>query len=53
MFDVTEVANLFYYHLDSNCANEEVFNIISGVARAIELVGHRCACAKALTTPTN
>ena len=27
MFDVTEVANLFYYHLDSNCANEEVFNI--------------------------
>ena len=26
---------------------------ISGVARAIELVGHRCACAKALTTPTN
>ena len=22
MFDVTEVANLFHYHLDSNCANE-------------------------------
>ena len=25
----------------------------SGVARAIEPIGHRCACAKALTTPTN
>ena len=23
----------------------------SGVARAIELVGHHCACAKALTAP--
>ena len=28
-------------------------SVSSGVARAIELVGHRCACAKALTTPTN
>ena len=25
----------------------------SGVARAMELVGHHCACAKALTTPSN
>ena len=25
----------------------------SGVARAMELVGHHCASAKALTTPTN
>ena len=29
------------------------FSLPSGVARAIELVGHRCTCAKALTTPTN
>ena len=28
-------------------------NMGSGVARATELAGHRCACAKALTTPTN
>ena len=27
-------------------------NSPSGVARAIELVGHHCACAKVLTTPT-
>ena len=25
----------------------------SGVARAMEPVGHHCACAKGLTTPTN
>ena len=26
---------------------------ISGIARAMELVGHHCTCAKALTTPTS
>ena len=29
------------------------WGVHSGVARAIELVGHHCACAEALTTPTN
>ncbi len=42
MFDATEVANLFYYHLDSNCANEQVFNIIIVVCECniSELASH-------------
>ena len=36
-----------------NLASQPLPIPISGVARAMELVGHHCACAKALTTPSN
>ena len=39
--------------LNGHIQDGSVVNTVSGVARAIELVGHRCACAKALTTPAN
>ena len=54
---LASLAKLEYINLNDkhNCHSFSYLIIdgISGVARAIELVGHRCACAKALTTPTN